>query len=883
LRIVVGSIEQQVHGYRGGHQLLASSVALVREDQDLVDRLSDLSGPLTAGQDFAPYLTSYPLPSGRYYVIARTWQDKAAVRAGCVLTRSLLVPMQDWLDAPSLGFLLDALRPVDKAKPEAASLTAGIETASLPVVTDLRAGELVEALFLETRQPIVMFEVMDADLIIARLLTALWPGMRRQFATCGMALAPRSLEGRPFDFLCAPKSSRLRFAEWPGRKIDESASRTARHRWTPQAADQIFQAAIPNLSTFDALGILRTDMHGDGSILRIALLWNELLEKAQTSPNAALGLLDILASQDSFAAAPSLLPLLSHAVDLSRHDNTAFEHLRYLVTLLGKFAGRQMPLSLLRHIRQSASAVAAHEPAQTVEFLASADSLGRRLSRTFCAGLGDGLAKTADTIVIGAFDRLAPETQLTLLSASTPLDERLLGAGPGAGPTWPENIRRAMEATSVQLRLRAAGRLVPNLRHKSQGPILRGVLHGATWPLIARTLDQLWRGCQFEIAEFAEAILRAAAHVHAVPNLRRLLANYPETSATDRFLASTLQLSGPDIEWLLTSAELSTARATDLLCRLIAGSDEFALERAFADPVLKLQVLYRIGRGETVDGASIARILLVTGIGSQQEFELGLVAFNQAQRPSQYPGLARLLLQAFFRYAAELDGRVQQDLLVAIGKQLEGSDIVFAATDETFSADQLNDNIRLLNAAAPSLRLAILGKIDQLSDRIINFRGSYFDNEAIRAWASLIASSGAVDPRAQLRAAETALPFALKMVRGPASPLIVVVFPLVHAALAGADSTTPSILSFFFFFGDYWDRCDVLRRGLVDAFMQSDWPPADLFLAAHAADVIDEVLDIVSLRHGGKDYLKAIRKDLKRLPDDMQSALQDKLGQKRRL
>ena len=32
--------------------------------------------PLTPGQDFSPYLTSYPLPSGRHYVIARTWQDK---------------------------------------------------------------------------------------------------------------------------------------------------------------------------------------------------------------------------------------------------------------------------------------------------------------------------------------------------------------------------------------------------------------------------------------------------------------------------------------------------------------------------------------------------------------------------------------------------------------------------------------------------------------------------------------------------------------------------------------------------------------------------------------------------------------------------------------
>ena len=446
---MVGSIEQQVHGYRGGHQLLASSLTLGPEDQDLVDRLSDLSGPLTAGQDFAPYLTSYPLPSGRFYVIARTWQDKAAVRAGCVLTRSLLVPMQDWLDAPCLAFLLDALRPVDKSKPEVASLAPSNMSASLPLVTDPRSGELVEALFLETRQPIVMFDVENADIIIARLLTALWPGMRRQFASCGMALAPRSIEGRPFDFLCAPKGSRLRFADWQGRKIDESVNRSPRHRWTPQAAAQIFQAAVPNLATFDALDILRTDMHGDGSALRIALLWNELLEKVTTSPNAALGLLDILASQDNFAAARPLLPVLRQAIDLSRHNSSVFEHLRFLVTLLGKFAGRAMPLSLLRHVRRSAAAAASHDQAQTFEFLSSTDSLGRHLSRTFFAGVADGLAATPDTLAAEPFGKLALETQLALLSASTPLDEWALGAVGSIAPDWPKTIGRALETTSL--------------------------------------------------------------------------------------------------------------------------------------------------------------------------------------------------------------------------------------------------------------------------------------------------------------------------------------------------------------------------------------------------------------------------------------------------
>ena len=81
-------IEQQCHGYKGGHQLLGTSVKLAREDQEIIDRLSDVSGSLRPDEKFPPYLTSYPVPSGDYYVIAKTWQDLEARRAGCVLTRS---------------------------------------------------------------------------------------------------------------------------------------------------------------------------------------------------------------------------------------------------------------------------------------------------------------------------------------------------------------------------------------------------------------------------------------------------------------------------------------------------------------------------------------------------------------------------------------------------------------------------------------------------------------------------------------------------------------------------------------------------------------------------------------------------------------------------
>jgi len=876
------SVEQQLHGYRGGHQLLATSVTLTRADQDLIDRLSDLSGPLAPSQEYDPYLTTYPLPSGAYYIVARTWQDKTAARAGCVLTRSLLVPMEYWLATPSLPFLLEALRPFDKLSPDVSALRIVAGPQSLPSVVDARTAELVEALFLEARQPIVMFDVDCADSIIARLLTALWPGMRRQFAACGLALGPRSLDGRVFDFLCAPKSSRPRFSDWPGRKISEGANRGSRHRWTRAATEQIFLSSNPSLSSFDTLGVLKADIQGDGGTLRIALLWNELLEKSKTSPNAGLGLLDIVASQNAFAVERSLLPILSAAIELSRRDNSAFDHLRFLLTLLGKFSGRPLPLSLLRLIRTSSDSVSRQNLSQAVGFLASADKLAHRLPRVLCASLADATASMPADTSVGAFSGLNPETRLTLISASATLGEMIVHSLlDSPSMAWVEVIRRGLEFPATNLRLRAAGHLVPKLNHKNQFPILEGVLNDADWPVIRRAIEQLWRGCELKIAEFDDSVLRAAAHAHAMQTLRDMVCGLPETAATDRLMKKTLHLDEADLDWLLASETMDASRKMRVLSALVSDSDDFGLERVFANRRLKVGALQLLCGSGVAARITLGRILVTTGITSQREFEIGLEVLHHIDDSILQRALGRLLLRTLFAHSDWSGSQSASELVGKLGAHLEAMEIISDATDQTLNADQLNVNIGLLNAVLGPVRFAVLDDVDLLSERIINFRKSCFDLNSTTAWAGLIVAAGEVSRRAQLRAAEVVLPFALKMRYGPASPLIIATFPLVHAELARGKAA-PTLLSIFFSFGDYWDRCDVLRRRLVDAFMDSEWPPADLLVAAHAANVTYEVVDFVSSRYRGKDYRKAILSDLERLPENLRDDLLKLVGDSRR-
>ena len=253
----------------------------------MVDRLSDAAGPLRPREAFTPYLTAYPLPSGERYVLARTWQDPTVSRAGCVRTISLIIPATDWAEAASLLPFVDLLRldhlPQDRDATRV-SVADSVEM-SLPPAPAFRASELLEALFLEEAKPVVVFDAPEPELIALRLLTALWPSIRHRFALSTFALSPRKIAGRDFDLAFAPKEARAKFADWHGRRVDGRSNQVARHRWTGTIVDRVFEQPNPRLLTSNEIGLIGGVGPDDDNAtsLRIALLWDELLGKLQTT------------------------------------------------------------------------------------------------------------------------------------------------------------------------------------------------------------------------------------------------------------------------------------------------------------------------------------------------------------------------------------------------------------------------------------------------------------------------------------------------------------------------------------------------------------------------------------------------------------------------
>ncbi len=82
-------IQQVLHGYNKGHQLLGSSIELSFSDRRLMDFMSDGAGiDLSNCQE--GYITGYPLPDSKQYVLAKTWYADDMTRPGCVWTHSVV-------------------------------------------------------------------------------------------------------------------------------------------------------------------------------------------------------------------------------------------------------------------------------------------------------------------------------------------------------------------------------------------------------------------------------------------------------------------------------------------------------------------------------------------------------------------------------------------------------------------------------------------------------------------------------------------------------------------------------------------------------------------------------------------------------------------------
>jgi hypothetical protein len=869
----------QIHGYQGGHGLLRGNVKLAREDQDLVDRLSDVAGPLRPGELFEPYLTAYPLPSEQYYVLARTRQDLEAPRAGCVLTTSVFVPMATWERTPSVFELASSIPPParsDSDKPQKKTTKSILEA-----VHEARLPELVEALFLESRRPIVVFGSEDAEPIALRVLTALWPSRRRTFAICTRCLSPRKLKGRDFDLVFAPNEVRSRFSDWPGRRIEANGRPApARHRWTSGLVETIFGDSQPSLASWDELGILEGDQVGDEGALRLSLMWRELEAKARTTPNAVLGMLDILSSHSvrPSTAQEYLEPLVADAVDLARRTLTAENTWRFYVTLLGKFSDRLPSRRTLRELRLASERLAFEDPSSAVSALRDFEDQGRDVPAVLAAGIGDGLGRKPLSEDVAQSHLAIGRRDLLRLVAYSKRFAKALAEGVVDYPVdRTRAVVDALDAPDRDLVKRARRHLLPVLTSSAQTPLLEPLLREVPVgeiPAVVRAID---KATNFEIAAFDDALVGMARSAAGATKLRESVLQAKETSGADRILVRSLRADADDVLWLTST--VATSRARSILGQVLDHADDGAIQMLMRDATASRTTLDWLLADPRPNARRISRLLRSGLLPPRSYVEVGL----QIRQHLSAADRDRLELEILKRSLGDLPSDAPINVVEIIDEladKVDASDFVFLLTQPQASQDRIKANVAALSASHDHVRRKAASRVDQLSARLISRGTNSFDETTFVRWADLISYSRTISNQSHLNASIESLSYALKNTRSPLSALIVVTFPTVYRQLLASKGESdfdflPSLLMLPLTFFSDWDRAKTARRELVESFLGSSWPPANLMLAALEADIDQKILRRVSRSKGGPSYIQRIWRDADRLTGRHLHAVRD--------
>ena len=204
-------VHQLLHGYDGGHKLLASSRELPPAVARKILVQSDLSGSIPP-KTFETYLTGYPLRDISAYAFARTWYAPEMPRPGCVWTHTLLVEADDVATLPSLSSLLESfIRPqVGEYGNFRIPIQVKIADAAFEKTIFQSDCEDLLRLFYGTEQsPVVMSgnEQSVYETLFTELWAQLWPQARLEFTFSTGSLSARKFDSRPFDVQLAPANT----------------------------------------------------------------------------------------------------------------------------------------------------------------------------------------------------------------------------------------------------------------------------------------------------------------------------------------------------------------------------------------------------------------------------------------------------------------------------------------------------------------------------------------------------------------------------------------------------------------------------------------------------------------------------------------------------
>ncbi len=840
----------QVHKYKNGHQLLTSNVTLDRNDQDTVDRLSDISGQVRPGELFDPYFTCYPLPSKKYFVIARTWQDLLAPRAGCVVTKSLVIPIEKWVRFDNISILFQELKfpPIAiNSNVESRQSHFNDKTIDAPV------QEIVEALFLEQRKPVLIFDCKSADSIIYRLYTAFWPGMRGSFAACTFALSPRTVSGRSFDLIFSKNDLRSRFVDWPGRRIEGTPNlkRPPRHRWTSELADRIFESEFPSLFSESSDMVFHFTGMDDESKIRLRLLWEELFQKARLdgSPFAVLGLLDIINSQKVFESDlyAHVQPLIYNAIDVARHKLNANEAWKFYAAILIKHKKKMMTRDMLYAVRESCTQLCYKEPYQGFEYFKDNDNSGKILPAMLYASFGDGISENEEVFNY-IIDGFMPKTGLLLIATSKLFAQALMKYYLSNSSRIYPFLENALFSADLKYRNGAKTNLAYFSNREEHEGVVKILLEGNSIQHFQKLIKIIGKGTGFSIRQFDDLILKETRTLKQEEFLLETVIHNNTSKDVSLLIVDILIHSPQLISTFFDDYRIEKASKHFIALNLFSNLSIDVISSLEIDLEIKRGVVEQMLSNETFTQKA-AVLIFDVGFKHRQIInlmtKLGENAINLIN--------ANTFAESVYK---NIHNTTKQDIVLISGiigrMNYQNTEVLIESLFEKMAIDNrhfVKVFVILMNAGETAIDI-LANHIDVVTRYFYKLLNENVDQFIIDSWLNLFDRSNRYD-RVQ-DASLLVLEFAYKTSTQDPSKLLLKVFPIIYNSFL-LGRTLGQYISFIFF--PDWDKCRTLRIDLVERYKHSSWSRFGLLEVATKAGIIKDVVGILNDSKNGKSMI----------------------------
>lgn len=840
--------------------MLSSTIRLSNADQQLIDRLSDVAGPLGPNERFAPYITCYPLTGGSHYVVARTWQDLDAPRAGCVRTRSILVPTEVWVELEDIAAVVTIATKAGASEPAQKRILDIATRTTLPEFDSLQGTELVEALFLEDRAPIVVFDAEKPELLTLRILTALWSGFRRQFAVSTFCRSPRTIGRRSFDLVFAPRDARSRFSDWPGRRIDGRKREAPRHHWSASITERVLESPFPSLKMLDAIGEMSSDGVGTEAALRVSLLWEDLRRKIYTSPNAVLGLLDIASTRTvrNTEVLHELEPAIINATNLAIKKMPAQDAWNFLSALTSKLESPGQFGSVTQAIYFAATELTTQNSDMAMHFLQGLLNQ-HSPSLPLLKGIAEGLSLSFNQ---GTTKQLASLKTTDLMRVSQ-LSLDLMKKIVSDNSTLPSMIAVELSKLNHPISDKFSNAILPLLVNDEQASLAEILLEETDSKRLTDYLIHLYNTNGLSSAQLRSTVVERGRKLEITDDWKDTIARMTPSNHVDSMLKELLGNERKDLFWILTSDVLDVSRRAELLHTFLTTVTPryfFDIFSSISDVKKVIEVL-NLKCEEHL--RSLIPVIRHANLSHAEKFKIISILLPYLQGQEAVDWTLKAIEIALTLSEVEVKSKKLIQWLNKAGQNLSGARTIKQALIHSNNSKVITRNFNAFNECKKDAREPILKSVDEIAHQLTTRPFLGISQEAANEIAKLLWDSRNSNKHALKEAAGQLLPYLLKQTESAASPLIAATFPIVYAELE--KEIPPDFFSAIFRFVD-WDKCKTARTQLVSSFTRSKWSIVDLAVtAARTGDTLS-IFTILSKEPNGKYLIKKLTLEIENIP-----------------